>query len=650
MLSLSNPLAQNASHQLNKNQQALNQSIERLSSGLRVNSAKDDAAGQAIGNRMTSQIRGGEQSVRNANDGISMLQTAEGALDEINERLQRVRDLTVQGLSDPNTGRPGDAIQAEINLNLKEIDRLNREASYNGISLLDGSAGTKALQVGADDGDALSVDLNPPGFAVRELGLERMTVQGTPGDVSGVDTLGASARRIPLDAENTTLTYSPPEGGPNLVRTTNLGVGDLVQLGGEGGRLQNSSVFARHDTDTLENSVNVSVSDPVVKSTWSQRIDFSERLYQNAEGEVLAGNHRGVVQSGGEYWIETSRGGALEYRRAELAHESGDNRLTVRAVDDAVMSAEEMENPVSNPISYMAGVTRTPDNYELTLDGADESANDNLQLVRLGGRYFIEENEGGNYSYYQADVTVTARETSRDEGRIAVTSSRSATQPQVADEPFVRGFSTVHFKPDNNNVTVNYRDTNGQLYRDVMESDGEGGYRFRLGEFEDGEGAYKTARIVRDDNNDLLLQTVNGDAEVVLYHPLSETSDFGYTTRHYSLSTDVESNSTTVTIEQSSEIQRLRNPARPLEAIDEAIGRVDDKRSELGALNNRLDSVIDHQESANTNLKAARSRIMDADFATEVSNRSKANILQQAGTSVLAQANQNGESVLSLLG
>lgn len=149
MLSLkTNLMALTLRGQSAKNTSALEQSIRNLSSGMRINSAKDNAANQAIANRMTSQQNGLQQAQRNAGDGLSMIQTAEGAMDEINNRLQRIRELTVKGLSESNTLVDADTIQAEINLNLKEIDRLNGSVDFNGINLLNGSAGTVGFQVG----------------------------------------------------------------------------------------------------------------------------------------------------------------------------------------------------------------------------------------------------------------------------------------------------------------------------------------------------------------------------------------------------------------------------------------------------------------------------------------------------------------------
>ena len=126
---------------LKKSQSALATSMERLSSGLRVNNAKDDAAGQAIGNRIQAQRTGLGQAARNANDGVSLSQTAQGVLSEVNDRLQRIRELTVQGLNGTNQNRDSDSIQAEINFNLQEIDRLAKTSNFNGIPLMTGQAG-----------------------------------------------------------------------------------------------------------------------------------------------------------------------------------------------------------------------------------------------------------------------------------------------------------------------------------------------------------------------------------------------------------------------------------------------------------------------------------------------------------------------------
>ncbi|EGT4274619.1 flagellin domain-containing protein [Cronobacter sakazakii] len=144
---------------LNKSQSALGTAIERLSSGLRINSAKDDAAGQAIANRMTSQVKGMTQAARNANDGISLVQTAEGNLNEINTNLQRIRELAVQAANDTNGTTDLASINTEITQRLDEINRIAGSANFNGKKLLDGTATDFNIQVGAgtDDSDTITI-------------------------------------------------------------------------------------------------------------------------------------------------------------------------------------------------------------------------------------------------------------------------------------------------------------------------------------------------------------------------------------------------------------------------------------------------------------------------------------------------------------
>lgn len=147
----------NSQRNLNSSQNALSTSLQRLSSGLRINSAKDDAAGLAISERMTSQIRGLNQAARNANDGISLAQTAEGALGEIGSNLQRIRELSVQSANATNSADDRAALQKEVAQLKAEIERVATQTSFNGTKLLDGSFNNQAFQVGANQGQIISI-------------------------------------------------------------------------------------------------------------------------------------------------------------------------------------------------------------------------------------------------------------------------------------------------------------------------------------------------------------------------------------------------------------------------------------------------------------------------------------------------------------
>jgi len=157
-----NTLSLTTQNNLSKSQSSLGTAIERLSSGLRINSAKDDAAGQAIANRFTSNINGLGVAARNANDGISLAQTAEGALSEINNNLQRVRDLTVQAQNSSNSASDIDSIQAEVNQRMEEINRVTQQTDFNGIKVLNTGSGTSSysFQVGSKDNETISISLS----------------------------------------------------------------------------------------------------------------------------------------------------------------------------------------------------------------------------------------------------------------------------------------------------------------------------------------------------------------------------------------------------------------------------------------------------------------------------------------------------------
>ena len=175
-----NALSLLTQNNLNKSQGALNSAIERLSSGMRINSAKDDAAGQAIANRFTSNIKGLTQASRNANDGISLAQTTEGALGEINNNLQRIRELAVQSLNGTNSVADKASMQAEITQRIAEIDRTATQTDFHGVKVMN-SVQTLKIQVGASDGNTIDISLGDMKAAALFVGS---AVSGATTDVT----------------------------------------------------------------------------------------------------------------------------------------------------------------------------------------------------------------------------------------------------------------------------------------------------------------------------------------------------------------------------------------------------------------------------------------------------------------------------------
>jgi flagellin len=218
-----NVLSLTAQRSMMSTQKDLSTSIERLSTGLRINSAKDDAAGLAIGERFTSSIRGGTVAQRNANDGISFAQTAEGALDVIGSNLQRIRELAVQSLNDSNTEADRAAIDQEVQALTAEVDRIAKDTTFNGRNILDGSLGFMKFQIGAERGQTL--DISGKNARASELGQtysvttsddvvtdQDYTTVGTANDLTlngvAVDLTGVTTKEGLVDAINNVMSDS----------------------------------------------------------------------------------------------------------------------------------------------------------------------------------------------------------------------------------------------------------------------------------------------------------------------------------------------------------------------------------------------------------------------------------------------------------
>lgn len=250
-----NSLSLLTQNNLNKSQSSLSSAIERLSSGLRINSAKDDAAGQAIANRFTANIKGLTQASRNANDGISIAQTTEGALNEINNNLQRIRELAVQSQNGTNSDSDVQSIQQEIEQRLQEIDRVSGQTQFNGVKVL--SKDTKlGIQVGSNDGEKIEIDLKK--IDTTTLGLSKFSVD------TGFDTTKVDANKI-ADKATVTLSYKSVQ----------------AQIGGDSNTTalpSNKGLFALKDGSGYvvkgsdDKYYTADVTDPSGKVTWSSAV------------------------------------------------------------------------------------------------------------------------------------------------------------------------------------------------------------------------------------------------------------------------------------------------------------------------------------------------------------------------------------------
>lgn len=734
-------------HHLGKSKAALATSMERLASGLRVNSAKDDAAGQAIGNRMQAQSTGLNQAARNANDGVSLSQTAQGVLDSINEKLQRIRELTVQGLNGTVSTRDSDVIQAEINFNLQEIDRLAETAHYNGVPLMTGQAGKVDLQVGANDGQKLAVDLSPPGFSVEALGLEGLNIAGIDGEVTERNTLRGVARDIPLYDPATTLSFDPGTEQP-LYYSNSFG---YYTSDGSGG-FSRVSVTATHNTETDSSQVSINTPRPIFSAALATEavalpdLPANQRLIQQDDTyyleERLADGSLSYRQAGFSLsYAETMEMGTLPDGSAGLVRAypveatlqpsatietgtytdisdaftfGGENYSLAGAGSvsylsssgDALSSAELTEDSSGDlyiraeiygeerffQLNSVTATGDTPEQLVLqadfqgfaginlsglptlidpetpatdlsTLDASNITFNGDftglgsLAIVQreADGQWMVRGQQAdGSQAYFEADLDVTV---DANGDAVAAIATATQTNPDVLgmashERDRVSGYSEITIDP--RNVSVQYTDAKGQQFEDVLRQGEDGNYYFSLPGESAVIGGYKTATLVDlEGTNEVVLRTSNGNAEVLVYYPSNVSSGNNFSIVALTDADGFNDDGvphTRLQIRENGDDFRLRVPRNPLAALDKAIGMVDSKRSYLGATENRLASVIEGNQLTATNLTAAQSRIMDADYAVEVANMTRAQILQQAGTSVLAQANQVPQNVLSLLG
>ena len=487
-----NSLSLITQNNINKNQSALSSSIERLSSGLRINSAKDDAAGQAIANRFTSNIKGLTQAARNANDGISLAQTTEGALSEINNNLQRVRELTVQATTGTNSDSDLSSIQDEIKSRLDEIDRVSGQTQFNGVKVLAKDDSMK-IQVGANDGQTISIDLKK--IDSSTLGLSGFNVE----KASKITT-----EEVEVDAGYKNSTTAVDKTAPNfgtLTATTNTSVTDVT-----------------FDADKGTYYATLTDADNTNTGTYTATLD--------AAGKVTVGT--------------------------KVTDGSDANAVTTAFVKESAAGTADAATALN---SLLGGSGATAANTKLVKLTAEDS-NGN----KTDAGYAVSYNDKLYATSYNGD----------DNKTIDVKSVDFKSSTGVA-----------------NKAAVELGGMNGKTQ--VATVDGK---------------TYEASKLKNHDFSD----ATSSIAEV-----------------------------TTVAT------------ANPLAKLDAAISDIDKFRSSLGAVQNRLDSAVTNLNNTTTNLSEAQSRIQDADYATEVSNMSKAQIIQQAGNSVLSKANQVPQQILSLL-
>ncbi len=475
----------NAQRQLYQSGNLQRTTMERLSSGLRINSAKDDVAGVAIADRMTSQIRGLNQAVRNANDGISLAQTAEGALQESTNILQRMRELAVQSANDTNTGTDRSSLQKEIGQLQQELNRIANTTAFNGKNLLDGTFSAQKFQVGANANQTISVSAG--NAQASAIGAQRV--------VSATGSIGATASGTTNGVTSGSLIINGSVGTTEVEIAEGASARDIATA--VNGKTAETGVTAQAQTQA---QLTVGASGAVV----------FELTGQNKGGQAATISASITDEND------------LTALASAINDKAGQTGVIARLSDDK--SAIILENN---------------DGYDISVVGTGATGATTINLKAI--------DKEGNSEATGQDIDLTTTSGSTVGGTVTFESGKS--------------FSVVA-------SGTNVIDTSAA----------------------------------------------------------SELSSVG----------DINISS-----------QKGANDA--ISVIDNALAFVNDLRAEFGAVQNRFNSTINNLQTTAENISDARSRIQDADFAKETGNLSRAQILQQAGTAMLAQANQSQQGVLQLL-
>lgn len=579
-----NSLSLITQNNINKNQSALSSSIERLSSGLRINSAKDDAAGQAIANRFTSNIKGLTQAARNANDGISLAQTTEGALSEINNNLQRVRELTVQATTGTNSDSDLASIQDEIKSRLGEIDRVSGQTQFNGVNVL-AKDGSMKIQVGANDGQTITIDLKK--IDSDTLGLNGFNVNGSgtitnkAATVSDVTRAGGTLVNGAYDIKTTNTALTTTDA------FAKLNDGDVVTIN------DGKDTAYKYNAATGGFTTDVSISgDPTAADATANK---------TARDALAASLHAEPGKTVNGSW--TTNDGTVKFDT------DADGKISIGGVAAYVDAA-------GNLTTNAAGMTTQATTTDL-VTAAASAAGKGGSLTFGDTTYKIGQGTAGVKPDDTSDDVLGTISYSKSVSKDVVLADTKATGNTTTVD-FNSGIMTSKVSFDAGTSTDTFKDADGAITKTKE---------------------YTTSYAVNKDT---------GEVTVADYAAVDSADKAVDDTKYKpTIGATVNLNSAgKLTTDTTSAGTATKDP---LAALDAAISSIDKFRSSLGAIQNRLDSAVTNLNNTTTNLSEAQSRIQDADYATEVSNMSKAQIIQQAGNSVLAKANQVPQQVLSLL-
>lgn len=673
----------NAQRNLSASSSSLTTALQRLSSGLRINSAKDDAAGLAISQRMNAQIGGLNQAARNANDAISLAQTAEGALSGIGDNLQRLRTLAVQAANSTNSDSDRATIQTEVSSLVAEIGRVSSTTEFNGIKLLDGSFTSQAFQVGANANQTISVSMDSA--ATSKLGSTQAAsltaynngtamsagdviingvsvgaslassdtastasaassaiakaaainaVSGQTGVTATADATVAAGVAMTPAAGSGTLTINGKTTGLVTVSTDGASsrasvISAINAISGQTGvtaidtGLDNTGVkLVAADGRNIDVDFSVSSGAFTSASTGVLAATTSTGTYTlNSSKEIVVSSSSGTIAnsglSAGTYATQTAMASSSSALASTTAFAAGDFKINGVVIGaslakyDTASTAGQSGSAISkaaaiNALTSQTGVTATVNTN--TVNGASMTTATGTGTITING-------------FTTGLVSLT---NSGSSDRQAVVNAINAISGKTGVRAVDGGSGTSGVRleaADGRNIVTSFSVSSGTF------TSASTGVTASAGATKVGTFTLSSAKTF----------TVEKGTTTATLSSLGMVAAGTYGSG--------KSGQSLATIDVST----AAGANAAITAIDNAITTINTSRANLGAIQNRFTSTISTLQSSSENLSAARSRITDADFAAETANLTRGQILQQAGTAMLAQANGLPNGVLALL-
>ena len=682
----------NAQRNLNTSQSALATSLQRLSSGLRINSAKDDAAGLAISDRMTSQIRGLNQAARNANDGVSLAQTAEGGLAEVANNLQRIRELAVQSANATNSSSDRASLNAEVTQLLAEIQRVATSSQFNGQNILDGTFTAAQFQVGANANQTITAstgNAQTSAIGAYQYNNTSSAVSGTAlasGDltISGVnvgastsgsaDTIVNAINGVTSQTGVTATATSSITAANAPTRKQDLASGDLVINGTNIGAItgsynvatQGASIAAAINLKTATTGVTASANTTTGALTLSSSVGKTIAVTTSnaAAGAAKVENATGLEVSSSQTVAtgDVTFTGTLGTSTIALGttHVNGES-ITVNGSTYTWAAGGNGTTTVTN-----TGVAAT-DGAALrdAINAVETAKGTGKRLTASGG----------------ATVTLTSDYATKDTAHIAITGSATGatiTNNVVAGvgvgatEDVTVGGTTYDFNfagvaavVGKTRVTIGATATlTAQAFLTAVNAANTagttnisaGGAAAVITLTSQNKGATGTADVV---DSTVAAGVSFGNAAGGASGTYEASTTYGVISLSSNVSFSIAGNnsanaglataSSTLNAASAIDISSVTGANSAISVVDGALSQIATVRGSMGALQNRFSSVVSSLTASSENLSAARSRIQDADFAAETASLTRNQILQQAGIAMLAQANALPNQVLTLL-